>query len=125
MNEDTITTLVDLLGAEGVQGLVDALDGLAAEVEDPDRRAVLDLLADALEDAGPNAITMIAGVIAGADAGERAVATTTDPRVTSDAVAALQLAEAARRSAAQDFLARVGAVLGQLLIALLRGLAAR
>ena len=125
MNEDTITTLVDLLGAEGVQGLVDALDGLAAEANAPEARAILEQLANAIEVAGPDAITVIAGVIAGANAGVLPEATGTNSRVMSDAVAALQVAEAAQRSEVHDPLGRLGLVMVRILVVLVRGLVGR
>ena len=121
--EALLKILVDVLGRKAVDELSEKLDSLSAEAGEPWKRAVLALVADAVEQHGPAGLLLVQKVIDDLVAGEAPEIDWANPRTASDVVAELQNAEAGRRSAARDFAARVGDVLGQLLVGLIRGLA--
>jgi hypothetical protein len=124
MNFDALLKmLVAVLGQKAVDELSDKLDEIAAEAGEPWKRAVLALLADAIEQHGPAGLVLVQKVIDDLVAGEAPDIDWANPRTASDVVAELQNAEAGRRSAARDFAARVGEVLGTLLAGLVRQLA--
>ena len=122
--EALLKLLVAVLGQKAVDELSEKLDELSAEAGEPWKRAVLALLADAVERHGPAGLVLVQQVIDDIAAGEAPDIDWANPRTASDVVAELQNAEAGRRSAARDFAARVGEVLGTLLVGLVRGLAA-
>jgi hypothetical protein len=121
--EALLKLLVAVLGQKAVDELSEKLDELAAEAGEPWKRAVLALLADAVEQHGPAGLVLVQRVIDDIAAGEAPDIDWANPRTASDVVAELQNAEAGRRSAARDFATRVGEVLGTLLVGLVRGLA--
>lgn len=124
MNFDALLkVLVAVLGQRAVDELSEKLDELAAEAGEPWKRAVLALVADAVEQHGPAGLVLVQEVIDDLVAGKAPEIDWANPRTASDIVAELQNAEAGRRSAASDFAARVGDVLGRLLVGLIRGLA--
>ncbi len=125
MNFDALLkVLVAVLGQRAVDELAAKLDELAAEAGEPWKRAVLALVADALEQHGPAGLLLVQEVIDDLAAGKAPDIDWANPRTASDVVAQLQNAEAGRRSAACDFAARVGDVVGRLLVGIVRGLAA-
>ncbi|MCA9559581.1 MAG: hypothetical protein KC583_13570, partial [Myxococcales bacterium] len=107
-----------------VDELAEKLDELAAEAGEPWKRAVLALVADAVEQHGPAGLLLVQEVVDDLTAGKAPDIDWANPRTASDVVAQLQNAEAGRRSAARDFAARVGDVVGRLLVGIVRGLAA-
>lgn len=125
MNFDALLkVLVAVLGQRAVDELAAKLDELAAEAGEPWKRAVLALVADAVEQHGPAGLLVVQEVIDDLAAGKTPDIDWANPRTASDVVAQLQNAEAGRRSAARDFAARVGDVVGRLLVGIVRGLAA-
>jgi len=125
MNFDALLkVLVAVLGQRGVDELAAKLDELAAEAAEPWKRAVLALVADAVEQHGPAGLLLVQEVIDDLAAGKAPDIDWANPRTASDVVAQLQNAEAGRRSAARDFAVRVGDVVGRLLVGIVRGLAA-
>lgn len=125
MNFDALLkVLVAVLGQRAVDELAEKLDELAAEAGEPWKRAVLALVADAVEQHGPAGLLLVQEVIDDLAAGKAPDIDWANPRTASDVVARLQNAEAGRRSAARDFAARVGDVVGRLLVGIVRGLAA-
>lgn len=125
MNFDALLkVLVAVLGQRAVDELAAKLDELAAEAGEPWKRAVLALVADAVEQHGPAGLLLVQEVIDDLAAGKAPDIDWANPRTASDVVAQLQNAEAGRRSAARDFAARVGDVVGRLLVGIVRGLAA-
>jgi hypothetical protein len=125
MNFDALLkVLVAVLGQRAVDELAAKLDELAAEAGEPWKRAVLALVADAVDQHGPAGLLLVQEVIDDLAAGKAPDIDWANPRTASDVVAQLQNAEAGRRSAARDFAARVGDVVGRLLVGIVRGLAA-
>jgi hypothetical protein len=125
MNFDALLkVLVAVLGQRAVDELAAKLDDLAAEAGEPWKRSVLALVADAVEQHGPAGLLLVQEVIDDLAAGKAPDIDWANPRTASDVVAQLQNAEAGRRSAARDFAARVGDVVGRLLVGIVRGLAA-
>lgn len=119
-----LKVLVAVLGQRAVNELAAKLDELAAEAGEPWKRAVLALVADAVEQHGPAGLLLVQEVIDDLAAGKAPDIDWANPRTASDVVAQLQNAEAGRRSAARDFAVRVGDVVGRLLVGIVRGLAA-
>lgn len=121
--EALLKVLVATLGQKAVDELSAKLDEIAAEAGEPWKRAVLALLADAVDDHGPAGLVLVQEVIDDLVAGKTPQIDWASPRTASDVVAELQNAEAGRRSAARDFATRVGDVIGQILVGIFRGLA--
>ena len=121
--EALLKMLVAVLGKKAVDALSEKLDEIASEAGEPWKRAVLALLADAVEQHGPAGLVLVQQAIDDLAEGKAPDIDWANPRTASDVVAELQNAEAGRRSAARDFAARVGDVLGALLVGLVRGLA--
>ena len=121
--EALLKVLVATLGQKAVDELSDKLDEIAAEAGEPWKRAVLALLTEAVDEHGPAGLVLVQEVIDDLVAGKTPEIDWANPRTASDVVAELQNAEAGRRSAARDFAARVGDVIGQILVGIFRGLA--
>jgi hypothetical protein len=121
--EPLLDSLVSVLGRKAVDELSRRLGTLASEAGEPWKRAVLMLVADAVDQHGPAGLVLVQGAIDDLVAGKAPKIDWANPRTASDVVAELQNAEAGRRSAARDFAARVGDVLGRLLAGFIRGLA--
>lgn len=121
--EPLLKMLVAVLGQKAVDEFSEKLDEIAEEAGEPWKRAVLALLADAVEQHGPTGLVLVQQVIDDLVAGETPDIDWANPRTASDVVAELQNAEAGRRSAARDFAARLGEVLGALLVGLVRQMA--
>lgn len=121
--EPMLEGLVGVLGRKAVDELSSKLGTLASEAGEPWKRAVLMLVADAVNQHGPAGLVLVQRTIDDLIAGKAPKIDWANPRTASDIVAELQNAEAGRRSAARDFAARVGEVLGRLLVGLIRGLA--
>jgi len=121
--EALLKMLVAVLGQKAVDALSEKLDEIVSEAGEPWKRAVLALLADAVDQHGPAGLVLVQQAIDDLADGKAPDIDWANPRTASDVVAELQNAEAGRRSAARDFAARVGDVLGALLVGLVRGLA--
>ncbi len=121
--EALLKTLIEVLGQKAVEELSQKLDEIASEAGEPWKRAVLALVADAVEQYGPEGLSLAQDAIGDLIAGDPPHIDWANPRTASDVVAELQNAEAGRRSAARDFAVKVGAVLGEVLVGVVRGLA--
>ncbi len=119
-----LDVLVGVLGQKAVTDLSARLEALALDAGEPWKRAVLALVADAVERHGAVGLVLVRHAIADLAAGEAPHIDWADPRTASDVVAQLQNAEADRRSAARDFVEKVGEALGGILVGLTRTLAA-
>ncbi len=121
--EALLNALVAVLGRDAVDELSHKLDEIAAEAGEPWKRAVLALVGDAVERHGPAGLVLVQQAIDELVADQAPPIDWANPRTASDVVAELQNAEAGRRTAARDFAAKVGDVLGRVLVGLIRGLA--
>jgi hypothetical protein len=118
-----VEQLVPILGPEAATALAEELRELISDESPAWQRSVLALVADAVEKHG------IAGIQIALDQIEILLEGDEEPEidwanlmVASDLVASLQNAEADRKSAARDFLARIGKVLGPILSGIIRGI---
>lgn len=116
--------LLPKLGARGVDKAGDVLDGLAKDTDEPWKRASLALLADAVDKYGMDGVKRAQDVLETLIQEEKPDIEWMDLGTASDVLAHLQNAEADRKSAAKDFLLRVGNDLGVFLSAVIKGLVA-
>ena len=120
-----LENLLPTLGEAGVEALRSELDDLAAEAQEPWKRSVLALVANGVEQFGPEGVavatTAISRLLEGNEAPDINWA---DLDVASDILAHMQNAEADRKSDAEEFLTRVGRVLGVIFGGILKGLIA-
>lgn len=112
------------LGALGVEEAAKALEGWSEDVKDPMKKLILGLVADAVEKNGMKGLDMAKDAILGLLDGKDVDLDFADLERASDALAILQNAEADRKSAAEDFMVKVGETLGPILGALIKGLIA-
>jgi len=112
------------LGAMGVEEAAKALDGWAEDAKDPMKKLILGLVADAVEKHGMEGLNKAKDAVLGLLEGKEVELDFTDLETASNALAMLQNAEADRKSAAEDFMVKVGETLGPILGALIKGLIA-
>ncbi len=105
--------LIPIVGETAVNAVAGELDGLASEASDPMKGAVLALVSDAVREHGPSGISLAEKAIKDLLAGKSPDIDWASPRNASDLVAAMQNAEADRRTEAREFAARAGHVLGK------------
>lgn len=121
-----IKQLLDLLlpqlGQAGVDALKDLLEDLSADQDQPWKKAVLALLADAVKNHGPEGIEMARKAIEAILAHKVPKIDWANPRTASDIVAQLQNAEADQKVAARDFFVKLGEVLGKVSVGIVLGL---
>lgn len=112
-----ISSLVTKVGEEGVDKIAAVLDDEAKKADEPWKRTVLDLLADAARRHGPDGFKMaqdaVEGLLDGKEVDIRRV--TKNLLIASNLVAQLQKAEAGRKERARKWLRAVGDVLGRIL----------
>ena len=114
--------LVPALGEMGVKTLADKLTDLSNEATEPWKRAILALVADAIEKNGTEGIKLAYDAIEALIESKPPKIDWADLEVASDILAQLQNAEADRKSAARDFFARVSDDIGAILGGLIKGL---
>jgi hypothetical protein len=117
-----LSGLADKLGQEGIDKLADFLDGEADKADEPWKKTVLDLLADARRKHGPDGFKMAQDAVERLlDKGEgkdiRKV--TSNLLIASNLLAQLQNAEAERKERAKKFLKAVGQTIGEILKAVI------
>jgi len=115
-----LDTLLPLIGQKAVDKVQAELSSLAASTETPWQKAVLALTADAVTKFGPKGITMALDAIKALKKNKTPKLDWADLRVASDVLAALQNAEADKKSQAQDFLVKLSNILGLILGAILK-----
>jgi len=119
---ELLKNIIPALGEMGIKTLADKLDDLAADASEPWKKAVLALVADALEKNGPDGIKMAYEAIEALVTNKPPKIDWADLEVASDILAQLQNAEADRKSAARDFFARVSDDIGAIIGGLIKGL---
>ena len=119
---DLIRNLLKSEGAQYVEKLQGALDGLAEEAKEPWKKIVINLVADALEEYGPEGMSKVEQVLAELVAGSKPSIYFASLKTRSDFLASLQNAEAHRKTAARDFFYSLGHTIGLILRGILKGL---
>lgn len=117
-----ITGLLPVLGQVGVDALTKEVNDLTADAKEPWKKAVLGLVANGVETFGPQGVQVATEALNKLMAGEDPDISWADLDVASDILAHMQNAEADRTTAAKDFLAKVGKVLGQIFGGFIKGL---
>jgi hypothetical protein len=109
---NTLDSLIPLIGSAAVAKAHQELDDLAADTDDPTKALVLSLMAEAVENLGPEGIKIAKREINKLLRGETPKIDWASPRVASDAVAALQNAERAEKKSARQAVKKAGHLLG-------------
>lgn len=109
---NTLDSLIPLIGSAAVAKAQRELDDLAADADDPTKALVLSLMADAVENLGPEGIKIAKREINKLLRGEAPKIDWASPRVASDAVATLQNAERAEKKSARQAVKKAGKLLG-------------
>lgn len=117
-----LDTLIPTLGKTGVDALAREFQDLADAQGQPWKKAVLALLADAIEANGLDGVALAQSVIHDLFENKVPVIDWASPRTASDIVAVLQNAEADTKSATNDFFVKLGGGLGKILSGLIKGM---
>jgi hypothetical protein len=112
-----LSSMASKVGEEGVEKLAGFLDGEAAKADEPWKRTLLDLLADAGRKHGPEGFKMaqdaVERMLDGDSTDIRKV--TSNLLIASNLLAQLQNAEADRKDRARKWLIAIGQTLGTIL----------
>ena len=119
-----VTQLLPVIGQSGVDALVTEVTDLMAEARDPWKNAVLGVVANGVQTFGLQGVQRATDELVKLMDGDEADINWADLDVASDILAHMQNAEADRKAASRDFLAKVGLVLGQVFGGVLKGLIA-
>lgn len=111
---DALESLVPLVGNQAVKAVAGELEDLSKEASDPMKAAVLALVSDAVQEHGPAGIALAENAIKDLLDGNTPDIDWASPRNASDLVAALQNAEADRKTEARELAARAGHALGKI-----------
>jgi len=109
---NTLDSLIPLVGNAAVAKAQEELETLAVDADDPTKALVLSLMADAVENFGPEGIKIAKREINKLLRGDAPDINWASPRVASDTVAALQNAERAEKKAARQAVKKAGRILG-------------
>ena len=112
--------LVPIVGAQAVKLASDELDGLASDASDPLKAAVLSLMSDAVSEHGTAGIAMAQKAVKDLLEGDTPNIDWASPRTASNLVAAMQNAEADRKTEAREMAQRIGHALGKIGAVLLK-----
>jgi len=119
-----IEQLVPIIGQRAADALAAEIKGLISDESPAWQKTILALVADAIEKHGVLGIQIAIKEIEKLLEGETPEIDWANLLVASDIVAMLQKAEAEKKTAVRDFLAKVGEVLGGILAGVIRGLLA-
>ncbi len=111
---DALEGLVPIVGAQAVKLASDELDGLASDASDPLKAAVLSLMSDAVSEHGTEGIAMAQRAVKDLLDGDTPNIDWASPRTASNLVAAMQNAEADRKTEAREMAQRIGHALGKI-----------
>jgi len=111
---DALEGLVPIVGAQAVKLASDELDGLASDASDPLKAAVLSLMSDAVSEHGTEGIAMAQKAVKDLLDGDTPNIDWASPRTASNLVAAMQNAEADRKTEAREMVQRIGHALGKI-----------
>jgi hypothetical protein len=121
--EDVIKGLVRTAGKSGVDALEAALERIEKEVDEPWKKTVLNMVGDAVEKYGMDGVGYVEKLIDRIGEDEEPDLRFASLKARSDYLAVLQNLEADRKSKARDMIRVIGKQLGEILKAILAGLA--
>jgi hypothetical protein len=108
-----LDSLIPFLGGKAVDKAKEELDSLAADADDPTQALVLSLVADAVEELGPEGVKVARREVNKLLRGESPNIEWANPRTASDAIAVLQNAEREKKRLARDAVRKAGHILGK------------
>ncbi len=109
-------------GAVGVQKLNDAIDGVAAESQEPWKKAVISLMGDAIDEYGLDGINKVADLVKNAIDGKGVDLEFASLKTRSDFLAAMQVLEAEGKAKVMELIQRIGSYIATLVRSILAGL---
>jgi hypothetical protein len=111
---NVLDTLIPLVGGALVDKAKDEIKTLADDADDPTKKIVFTLIAEAVSELGEDGLDIAEAEIKRLLNGRSAELDWASPRTASDAVALLQNAERARKKKAKAAIAKAGKVFGAL-----------
>jgi hypothetical protein len=111
---NVLDTLIPLVGAALVDKAKDEIKTLADDADDPTKKIVFTLMAEAVGELGEDGLDIAEAEIKRLLSGRTADLDWASPRTASDAVALLQNAERGRKKKARVAIAKAGKVFGSL-----------
>ena len=118
-----LAMLLPQLGQAGIDALKDKLDDLGGDQEGW-QKAVLELTANAIDEHGAQGLQIALDVINDLFEDKEVDIDWADLGVSSNILAELQNAEAGRKSAAKDYMAKVSETFGPILSGIIKGIIA-
>ena len=109
---NTLESLIPILGGAAVSKAEKELSALSEDASDPTKRLVFSLMADAVEELGPDGVKIAKREVGKLLRGEPADIDWASPRTASDAVALLQNAEREQRKSAREAARKAGKLVG-------------
>ena len=109
---NTLEALIPILGSAAILKAKKELDELASDAADPTKKLVFSLMADAVEELGPEGVKVAKREINKLLRGDSADIGWANPRTASDAVAVLQNAERQQRKSARQAAKKAGVLAG-------------
>ena len=113
-SSNVLDTLIPLVGGALVDKAKDEIKTLADDADDPTKKIVFTLIAEAVSELGEDGLDIAEAEIKRLLNGRSAELDWASPRTASDAVALLQNAERARKKKAKAAIAKAGKVFGAL-----------
>jgi len=120
--EKLLKNMVKSAGVVGMKKAEEAMDKLQSQMDEPWKRAVMDMLGDAVEKYGWEGVERVQEAVDQLADGKVPDLSFASLKARSDALALLQNMEADQKSKAKDFFSVVGQAMGVLLKAMIRGL---
>jgi len=120
--EQLLKNLVQSAGIAGMKKAEEALEDIKNQVDAPWKAAIMDMLADAVEEFGWEGIELVQNAIDKLVDGKVPDLSFASLKSRSDALSFMQNAEADEKSQVQDFFSVIGKALGVILKAVIVGL---
>jgi len=117
-----LKNMVRSAGVVGMKKAEEAMDKLQSQMDEPWKRAVVDMLGDAVEKYGWEGVERVQKAVDDLSNGKSPDLSFASLKARSDALALLQNMEADEKSRAKDFFSVVGSALGVILKAVIKGL---
>ena len=120
-----LSKYIDDMGPDGVDAVAEELNKRANAADEPWQAALINLAADGISKFGPEGVRYVSKAIEDLFSGKGATTlkdVTDDLETASDLLAAMQNAEAERKSKARDFLKVLGSTLAKITKGFIKGL---